>query len=655
MPGAALALAVLALAVWVPAASGAPDARDAKRAGAAKLRAFESCTGLVRYARRNSTRLIRDRLPLARSPIPVQRDGGDQQAGTPAPGPVAAPPATGGPQGGSEQLSSPTNVQETGIDEPDIVKAVGTRLYVISGETLHALDAGVTPPRLLGSLKLGGHGHELLVHGDRALVLGTGALPGPTPVPGGPPIADAPAASIVPSWPSRVVMREVDLSDPAAMSVRRLQEVEGNYVSARLTGADARVVIGSTPEVLSDLTFEPGATRSELRRSWRRSVRRARSAQWLPSTLVRDRRTGRRTRGRAVGCRSVRRPAVFSGLDTLTVLTIDLDRGLPAVDADSLMTEGETVYASPQSLYVATERWLGTDPSLREVRDQSVTALHRFDAGTPGRTAYRGSAEIPGYLLNQFSLSEHEGILRAATTDRPSWFEGAPARQSESAVRTLAVRDGRLEPLGRVGGLGKGERIFAVRFAGDIGFVVTFRETDPLYTLDLSDPAAPKLLGELKVPGYSAYLHPLGDGLLLGVGQDATETGQTQGTQVSLFDVADLRNPFRRAQLGFGESSWSPVEEDHHAFLWWASSALAVVPVIGPTDKSGALVGAVALRVDRAGGLREAARFEHGAGEGRAAIHRALVVGDKLLTVSDAGVMSAPLDTLAGGSLTRFP
>ena len=184
---------------------------------------------------------------------------------------------------------------------------------------------------------------------------------------------------------------------------------------------------------------------------------------------------------------------------------------------------------------------------------------------------------MPGYLLNQWSLSEHEGTLRAATTSMPPWNSGA---RSESAVRTLQERDGRLVQVGAVGGLGKGERIYAVRYIGDTGFVVTFRQVDPLYTLDLSDPAKPRVVGELKVPGYSAYLHPVGDGLLLGVGQDATEEGRRTGVQLSLFDVSDLAKPVRLDQYAVGATRRTPVEEDHQAFLWWAPERLAVIPAV---------------------------------------------------------------------------
>ena len=156
-----------------------------------------------------------------------------------------------------------------------------------------------------------------------------------------------------------------------------------------------------------------------------------------------------------------------------------------------------------------------------------TTEIHRFDTSDPARTTYRSSGSVPGFVLNQFALSEDRGALRVATTEEPLWMAGAQQRDAESGVSVLREEGAKLVTVGRVGGLGKGERIYAVRFLGDAGYLVTFRQVDPLYTLDLSDPRAPKAVGELKVAGYSAYLHPVGDGLLLGVGQDAYRAGRS--------------------------------------------------------------------------------------------------------------------------------
>jgi hypothetical protein len=213
-------------------------------------------------------------------------------------------------------------------------------------------------------------------------------------------------------------------------------------------------------------------------------------------------------------------------------------------------------------------------------------------------------------------------------------------------------------PLGRVGGLGRGERVYAVRFAGDVGYVVTFRQVDPLYTIDLSTPSRPAVRGELKLRGYSAYLHPLGDGLLLGIGQDATEEGRVLGTQASLFDVSDPARPTRLDTFTLGGTS-SQAESDHHAFLWWPRTRLAVIPVQTYLDRP--FLGAVGLRVRRSD-IAEVGRVAHPGrpgiepwGSPGTPIERSLVVGDTLYTVSAAGVKASSLATFADQGFARLP
>ena len=138
--------------------------------------------------------------------------------------------------------------------------------------------------------------------------------------------------------------------------------------------------------------------------------------------------------------------------------------------------------------------------------------------------------------------------------------------------------------------------------------MVTFRRIDPFYTIDLSDPTDPVIRGELKIPGFSSYLHPIGDGLVLGVGSDADQEGRVTGSKVSLFDVSDLDNPVEAA-VWTAPSSWNDIGWDHRAFLWWAPSSLAVIPVSVYND-SGSWSGAVALRVTD-GAITEVGRIDH--------------------------------------------
>ena len=186
-----------------------------------------------------------------------------------------------------------------------------------------------------------------------------------------------------------------------------------------------------------------------------------------------------------------------------------------------------------------------------------------------------------------------------------------------------------------------------MRFIGDRGYVVTFRQVDPLYVVDLGDPARPAVRGELKIPGFSSYLHPVGDDLLVGIGQSATAQGRTTGTQVSLFDVSDPRAPRRVAQREH-DSDWSEAESDHHAVLWWPARHLLVVPVERWSGVGPAALGAVGLDVAPATGITPIARIRHpGDEDSYRPVRRSLVAGDALVTVSDGGILVSDLASLA--------
>ena len=247
-------------------------------------------------------------------------------------------------------------------------------------------------------------------------------------------------------------------------------------------------------------------------------------------------------------------------------------------------------------------------------------------------------------------------------TSSPDWWWGVE-RESESFVTVLEQQDGELVEIGKVGGLGKGERIYSVRFIDDIGYVVTFRQTDPLYTIDLSDPTDPEVIGELKILGYSAYLHPVGDGLLLGIGQDATEEGRTLGTQISLFDVSDLANP-ERIHNHTLDDGYSSVEYDHRAFLHWPQTGLTVIPVQQwswdeDSETESGFSGAIAVEATR-DGIKEIGRITHGQDkEGEEywwapAIERSLVIGDSLYTYSYDGLLQSDLETVEPGTYVGF-
>ena len=260
-------------------------------------------------------------------------------------------------------------------------------------------------------------------------------------------------------------------------------------------------------------------------------------------------------------------------------------------------------------------------------------------------------------MLSQWSMSEQDGILRVASTTTPPWNAATAAGppKSDNFVTSLATDGATLSEVGRLGGLGEGEQIYAVRFIGDVGYVVTFRQVDPLFVLDLSDPAAPAVVGELKVPGYSAYLHPVGDGYLLGVGQDVSADGVPEGVQVSLFDVSNPAAPTLVDQEGFAGDSYTEVEYDHHAFSYFPDQALAAIPIESYSGPEGEFYGAAGLRVDPGGAdpLGRIAKISHGPGYG-AQITRTLLVGDTFYALSPKGLGAYDPTTLTQTAFAPF-
>ncbi|MFF5986814.1 beta-propeller domain-containing protein [Prauserella flavalba] len=523
---------------------GVPDAGTTTppRAAPAELVAFDSCDAALEQFRAAA---------LA-EPAEQAEAQPDVRVHEAAPGgaPAAAPDVA------AKEQHSGTNNHEAGVEEPDLLQTDGRRVVTVADGRLRVID--VASRRVTSTMDLpGGWAGELLLDGDRALVVGQRAL------------------------------TLVDLTG-AARLVGTLA-VDGEYVDARLVGGRARVVLRSQPKL-------PPVTPQ--------AVRVTTIDDWLPAYDLTTAQ-GARSQGRLVDCENVYHPPE-PGTSLLTVLTFELGGPLRTGDPVAIAADGTTVYGSAANLYVAHNAPQGT-------------AIHQFDIASAGPARHVASGSVPGALLNQYSMSEHDGHLRVAT------MTGA-----DNTVTVLARKGSTLTEVGTLGGLGRGERIYAVRFLGAVGYVVTFRQTDPLYTLDLADPARPRAVGELKITGYSAYLHPAGEGRLIGVGQEADLQGRALGLQVSLFDVGDGAKPVRLAQHRLS-GGMAQVEADTHAFLYWPPTGLLVLP----TDAD-----ALVLRVGD-GSITALGRIGGGS-----PVLRSLVLGDELWTVSQSGVLVHDAATL---------
>ena len=594
---------------------------------------------------------------------------------------------------------SGTNTQELGVDEGDIVETDGTFVYVANTDGLRIVS--VADAEVVAQPELPGGSHQLLLDGDRLVVVTSSYAGAPD-----------------------TIVSLFDVSDPANPSLLRRTHLEGNVVATRSVDGVARLVISTTFD--QRLPFvQPNQfgldEDSALARN-KQIIAESSVDDWLPRQFDEAGDGSFGPMSTVLACETVAAPGEFAGLGVTWIASIDVRGDATPVGSAGIVSTGDTVYASTDNLYIATQNWdwqwggpvpvplegdvataepstgapeiavspseppsgatsvpdttevSGTTtvtestvpstvtestvtestpaPDTTEVAPSTTepddlqgpppTLIHQFrlDEGT-GAT-YVASGEVEGRLLNQFAMSEYNGDLRVATTT-DNW--GNFGDQSESTVYVLRPNGTDLEQISSISGLGKGEQIQAVRFIDDVGYVVTFRQVDPLYVLDLGDPANPVLDGELKIPGYSAYLHPVGDGLLLGVGQDATDEGRTTGTQLSLFDVSDPSNPQRISTLPIGGQS--EVEWDHKAFLYWEPDGTIVLPVSPGWGDCGPAVDCLAKGITGAGGgavvaeldgreLRARGTISHGDPNLQGCwnpLQRSIAIGDELVTI----------------------
>ena len=611
-------------------------------AGGVRLVSYTSCADMLAGLRQHAARNV----GIWGAPsqgVPVAAAGSDGTAERAA-APGAAPP------------HSATNDYVPGADEPDLVKTDGTRVITVEDGVLRIVDTGTRT--VTGRLTLV---HEqawgasnLLVEGNRALVIfsdrgvmasGAAVAPNPfsDPITGG----------------TKYVL--VDLS--GSPKVLGTLTPTGDYVDARLVGSTVRLVLRSQPNLAIP---QPGSASDDAQRLAPSSaaVRRAPITAWLPKYQLRG--ADGAVSSRTVACRSVSHPADYTGTSLLTIYSVDLAAGLNSVSTVSLAADGDTVYATTSSLYITSNpQWWYTPvrvpmvapnigssrgaPPVRPVMPPQRTQIHRFDISEPGPPRYVASGEVSGRLLNQYALSDYAGYLRVATTTGDALADepGSSNVVSTSSSSVYVLRADTLTKVGEVDGLGQRQRIYAVRFIGALGYVVTFQQMDPLYTLDLRDPAAPRIAGTLELTGYSAYLHPASDRTLIGIGQEATAQGRPLGLQISLFDVSNPVHPRRLAHL-VKTNVQSTAESDAHAFVYWQQSGTAVLPMTswmnGQVDAS-----ALVLHVEN-NQITERGIVTQPAGPsdpGQAGITRSLIIGRDLWTVSGGGLMVSDLATLS--------
>ncbi|MFC1927244.1 beta-propeller domain-containing protein [Chloroflexota bacterium] len=543
---------------------------------------------------------------------------GGEESFTPGP-PTAADSATD---------YSTTNIQVAGVDEADIVKNDGDYIYIVSGNK--TIIVGAYPPegaQIVSQIELEGTIIGIFINGDR-LVLFEQEMPYYFYY-DEPAVKDSSMLYVSPT----ISIGVYDISDRANPQLVREVSSDGQYISSRMIGDYVYVV-----------TNEPVYEENE------------------EVNLPRVSCGGNETEIPATDIYYSNVSDYYYMYTTIIAVNTQNDGEEPAYET-ILLGASSTLYVSLNNIYLTFPVW-GTDILGREVWDSPRTSIHRIHI-EGNSIEYEASGDVPGMVLNQFSMDEYDGHFRVATT---TW--------GETTGNHVYILDMDLNTVGSLEDLAPGETIYSARFMGERGYLVTFKQVDPLFVIDLSDPNNPRELGYLKVTGYSDYLHPYDETHIIGIGKETTDAGEFawyQGVKISLFDVSDVSNPQEIDKLEIGDrGSDSPVLYDHKAFLFDRSRNLMVMPIlVAEVDQSeypegvpswayGEPVwqGAYVFDISVDDGLQIRGRITHiddlsELEEGYYyyyspfAVERSLRIDDALYTISQAKIMMNSLEDLA--------
>jgi len=558
------------------------------------LQAFSganSCADLEQYLEDTAVLQMRTQLEAQRDGVPSWGWWGGGWFGFGLEDSAAPNAAAGGQAPAAPKDFTTTNNQVAGVDEADFVKNDGTRILALSANKLYLVKSWPAEEMSLqGGLQIEGWPQEMFLDGtDKAIVFSSVYRGYPMSKQFGV-ACDSIDCGFY--YSNTVKVTEVDVSNPQNLLVKKETYLPGFYQSARKIGSSVRLVMSNDfnfPEGFKwGPDWQPGLfdNKARLRSAYNSIIaqnetliRRQKLADWVPAALVRQ--NGVETKIEHP-CSDFSRVNAPTRLGQVSVVTLDLAGN--TVQRSSILAESGQIYASQDNLYVATQHWWWWPaPGQRD-----TTYVHEFDITQPERANYKASGIVDGHILDQFSLDEAAtGELRVVTnintrvpdtTNPDNWWGTV---QTTNRLSVLRDNNGYLDVVGASPDIADGERVMSSRIIGDKGFVVTFQQVDPLFTFDLSDPAHPKKIGEVTIPGFSSYIHPLDANHLLTIGTYFSPTGDWSGSRVQLaiFDVSDLAHPAQTFTQIVGTAyGYSEAQYDHRAFNYFAAKKLLAIP-----------------------------------------------------------------------------
>ncbi|MCP4590838.1 MAG: hypothetical protein GY842_08835 [bacterium] len=493
-----------------------------------------------------------DAAPTSEEGPPAEPTGGGEAQGD----------ANSGDEGGGDDGFSTTTTQEEGVQEGDIVKNDGTYVYVLSESTLHIVQADPGEALAeLASLELEGYGRDLYLLQDHVVALTRPSVYYDLPV-----VLIAEDIVAPPGiYRSRTQVTVVDVTDRSNPVIESTSWFEGDLSTSRMIGDMLHLVLVNYPNYFSPfISYRDGEP----------VVADVSVEEILPDFQVAVAGDDP-VSGNTVGWDDVYYPFDPDGYGMTTVVSLDINTPEAFKSAAVVAYPGNT-YASTQALYL-TDAEYDFFGGTRQTTDIYKVA---FSDSGPLLTAV---GAVPGRILNQYSMSEYQGYLRVATTIDRGGFAVALETPPANHVYVLAEEGEALNIVGRAENIAPNEEIRSARFSGERGFLVTFERTDPLFTLDMSNPRNPQVIGKLKVPGFSTFIMEMGEDHLLTIGQDAPTNGMfvwPQGVQLSIFDISDFSQPrLAYKELIGNPDAWSEALYNPKALTYYAEQDLLAVPV----------------------------------------------------------------------------
>lgn len=468
---------------------------------------------------------------------------------------------------------SGTNVQVRGVDEADVVKTDGKFIYQVNEQkvliiraypadkmeivkTIEFEDKNFTP-------------QELYVDKKHLVVIGSTNYNTPMlqPEPGQAPVEKRVQQTMPEIYPPFLVRNTVkaiifDITNKEDISKIRETELDGVYISSRKIGSSLYLAANKyidyyliEKDQLSTPAFRDSAASGKFTDILYEDIK------YFPGSPEPN---------------------------YLMIASLDLEKPAEQMEVSTYLGAGQNIYSSEQNLYVAVTQYntplsdsIIKQKAARLIRPQyqSGTTIYKFGLNR-GQTNYLGKGEVPGTILNQFSMDEHNGYFRIATTKGEVWLGG-----DNTSKNNVYILDQNLKITGKIEDIAPGERIYSVRFMGGRAYMVTFKKVDPLFVIDLSVPKAPEILGQLKIPGYSDYLHPYDENHIIGFGKDAAEIpgqnwGYYQGMKIAVFDVSDVEHPIEKFKELIGDRGTdSELLHNHKALLFSKAKNLLAFPV----------------------------------------------------------------------------